>query len=522
MVVIAEPVSPAAFAALEAVATPVDASGDDRPTLLAKLAGAHGLVVRSATKVDAELLAAAPVLRVVGRAGVGVDNVDVDAATYAGVMVVNTPDANTISAAEHTMALLLAQARRIPAADASLRSGVWDRASFQGVELYGKTLGILGLGRIGTLVAQRAASFGMRVLAFDPFVGDDRAGRIGVRMCPLAQVLAEADFISVHLPRTRETEGMVDAAALALTKPGVRVVNVARGGIVDEQALADAIVSGHVGGAAVDVFAVEPTTESPLFGLEQVVVTPHLGASTVEAQDKAGLAVASAVAAALAGDLVTSAVNLDLGPTLSDEARPQVELAEQLGATFAQWARGLPAQLVVLAQGGAAAQSIRAVALGAMKGALQASSDELITYVNAPLVAERRGMEVVQESTPHRGDHRSLIRITGEVDGQVRTVAGSVAEDRGPVLVDVDGYVLEFPINPHMLLLVNSDTPGVIGRVGTAVGDAGVNIADMAVGRNLTGEAMMGLSLDQDPGTALVEGLRRLEGVRAASSIHLG
>jgi D-3-phosphoglycerate dehydrogenase len=314
---------------------------------------------------------------------------------------------------------------------------------------------------------------------------------------------------------------MVDAAALALTKPGVRVVNVARGGIVDEQALADAIVSGRVGGAAVDVFAVEPTTDSPLFGLEQVVVTPHLGASTVEAQDKAGLAVASAVAAALAGDLVPSAVNLDLGPTLSEEARPQVELAEQLGATFAQWARGLPARLVVLAQGGAAAQSIRAVALGAMKGALQASSDELVTYVNAPLVAERHGMDVVQESTPHRGDHRSLIRITGEVAGQVRTVAGSVAEDRGPVLVDVDGYVLEFPINPHMLLLVNSDTPGVIGRVGTALGDAGVNIADMAVGRNRTGEAMMGLSLDQDPGNALVERLRRLDGVRTANAIHL-
>jgi D-3-phosphoglycerate dehydrogenase len=255
--------------------------------------------------------------------------------------------------------------------------------------------------------------------------------------------------------------------------------------------------------------------------LEQVVVTPHLGASTVEAQDKAGLAVASAVAAALAGDLVPSAVNLDLGPTLSEEARPQVELAEQLGATFAQWARGLPARLVVLAQGGAAAQSIRAVALGAMKGALQASSDELVTYVNAPLVAERHGMDVVQESTPHRGDHRSLIRITGEVAGQVRTVAGSVAEDRGPVLVDVDGYVLEFPINPHMLLLVNSDTPGVIGRVGTALGDAGVNIADMAVGRNRTGEAMMGLSLDQDPGNALVERLRRLDGVRTANAIHL-
>ncbi len=399
VVVIAEKISTAAVAALAAVATPVDAAGDDRPTLLSKLADAHGLIVRSATKVDSELLGAAPVLRVIGRAGVGVDNVDVDAATYAGVMVVNTPDANTISAAEHTMALLLAQARRIPAADASLRSGVWDRSAFQGVELYGKTLGILGLGRIGTLVAQRAASFGMRVLAHDPFVGDDRATRIGVRMCPLSDVLAEADFITIHLPRTRETENILDAAALATTKPGVRIVNVARGGIVDEQALADAVASGHVAGAAVDVFAVEPTTDSPLFGLEQVVVTPHLGASTVEAQDKAGLAVASAVAAALEGGLVSTAVNLDIGPKLSDEARPHVELAEQLGAVFAQWAHGLPARFAVTAEGGAAAQSIRAVALGAMKGALQASSDEPVSYVNAPMVAERRGMQVVQEST---------------------------------------------------------------------------------------------------------------------------
>ncbi|MBA2338428.1 MAG: phosphoglycerate dehydrogenase [Acidimicrobiia bacterium] len=521
IVVIAESISPAAVAALEAVARPVDATGDDRESLLGRLHSAHGLIVRSATKVDAELLAAAPVLRVVGRAGIGVDNIDVAAATYTGVMVVNAPDANTISAAEHTMALLLAQARRIPAADASLRSGKWDRTSFQGVELHGKTLGILGLGRIGTLVAQRASAFGMRVVAHDPFVGDDRARRIGVRMGSLADVLAESDFVTIHLPRTRETEGLIDAAALRLTKRGVRIVNVARGGIVDEQALADAIVSGHVGGAAVDVFAVEPTTDSPLFGLEHVVVTPHLGASTVEAQDKAGLAVASAVAAALAGGLVPSAVNLDLGPKLSDDARPHVELAERLGRLFAQWARGLPAQLVVLAQGREAAPSIRAVALGAMKGALQASSDELVTYVNATMVAERRGMVVLEEASPQRGEHRSLVRLSGEVGGEQRTVSGSVVGDRGDVLVDVDGYVLEFPLSTHMLLLANTDIPGVIGRVGTTLGDAAINIADMAVGRSASGGAMMGISVDQEPAAAVMDRLRRLDGVLKAASIRL-
>ena len=325
VVVIAEKISPAAVAVLAAVATPVDAAGDDRPTLLSKLSDAQGLIVRSATKVDSELLGAAPVLRVIGRAGVGVDNVDVDAATYAGVMVVNTPDAYTISAAEHTMALLLAQARRIPAADASLRSGVWDRSELPGCGVTARPWGSSGWAGSGRWWRSGRRRSGC---GYSPTIRSSAttAPPGSARMRPLGDVLAEADFITIHLPRTRETENILDAAALAATKPGVPFVNVARGGIVDEQALADAIASGHVGGAAVDVFAVEPTTDSPLFGLEQVVVTPHLGASTVEAQDKAGLAVASAVAAALEGGLVSTAVNLDIGPKLSDEARPHVEV----------------------------------------------------------------------------------------------------------------------------------------------------------------------------------------------------
>lgn len=522
-IVIAETIADAAIAGLRAVAEVDIAMGVDRQSLLQRMAAAEGLIVRSATSVDAELIAAAPKLRVIGRAGIGVDNIDLDAATSAGVLVVNAPEANTISAAEHTMALLLAQARNVPAADASLRSGAWDRGRFQGVELHGKTLGILGLGRIGTLVAQRASAFGMRLIAYDPFVSQERASRLGVRLTELGQVMAEADFVTIHLPRTPDTEHLIDAATLSRVKPGVRIVNVARGGLVDEAALAAAISEGRVGGAAVDVFAVEPTTDSPLFGLPGVVVTPHLGASTQEAQDKAGLAVARAVLAALDGEMVVEAVNLDLGPPVPAEARPYVELGERLGHIFAAFSFGLPAELTVSVHGRDIAETIRAIALGAAKGALGAVSDEYVSFVNAPTLAARHGMAVREAAHSDAADYRSLVRLTGRVAGVDRSVAGSVMAHRGPVLVEVDGYEIEFPVAAHMVLIRNADAPGVIGRVGTALGDAGVNIADMAVGRGPDqGAMMMGISLDQPPSDAVMAQLHSLEGVLAARSIRLG
>ncbi len=520
-VVIAETIADSAIATLEPHVVVDVAVGVATDELHRRLADASGLIVRSATQVDAALFAAAPKLRVVGRAGIGVDNIDVAAATAAGVLVVNAPDANTISAAEHTMALLLAQARRVPEADASLRGGAWERSRFQGVELHGKTLGILGLGRIGTLVAQRASSFGMRLMAFDPFVSDDRAARLGVELGSLEEVLTHADFITIHLPRTRDTEGLINAEALAGAKPGIRIINVARGGIVDEQALADAIVSGHIAGAAVDVFSVEPTTESPLFGLPQVVVTPHLGASTREAQDKAGLSVATSVVAALAGELITTAVNLDLGPTVPDETRPYIDLAERLGCIFAAFSFGLPSVLTVSVRGRDVAESVRAVALGAQKGAFSVTSNEPVSYVNAPLLAARHGMSIHEESSVEDADYRSVVRISGTVDDTERTVAGTVMAYRGPVLVEIDGYELEFPISRHMLLIRNSDTPGVIGRVGTLLGDEGRNVSDMAVGRSTQGGAMMGLTLDQGLDENLVDALRNLDGVLAARYIRL-
>jgi D-3-phosphoglycerate dehydrogenase len=521
-VVIAETIADSAIAAITAHAEVDVAVGVDVDELHRRLAAADALIVRSSTQVDAAMIAAAPKLRVIGRAGIGVDNIDVPAATAAGVLVVNAPEANTISAAEHTMALLLAQARRVPEADASLRGGSWERSRFQGVELHGKVLGILGLGKIGTLVAQRASSFGMRLLAFDPYVSDDRAARLGVELGTLEHVMATADFITIHLPRTRDTEGMVDAAALAAAKPGIRIVNVARGGILDEAALAAAIVSGHVAGAAVDVFATEPTTESPLFGLSEVVVTPHLGASTVEAQDKAGLAVATSVVAALAGELITTAVNLDLGPRVPEETRPYNELAERLGRIFAAFSFGLPSQLTVSVRGRDIAESVRAIALGAQKGAFSVVSGGPVSYVNAPVLAARHGMTVVEDASADATDYRSLVRLSGRVGDRDRTVAGTVMAHRGPVLVEVDGYEIEFPISTHMALVRNSDTPGVIGRVGTLLGDAGRNISDMAVGRSHEGGAMMGLTLDEGLSDDLAEQLAALDGVLAARYIDLG
>ena len=515
-VVVAEAIADVGVGLLRVDCEVVDAVGASRDELERLVADAAGLIVRSATDVDAGLLAGAPRLEVIGRAGIGVDNIDVDAATAAGVLVVNAPNANTISAAEHTMALLLAQARRIAEADASLRRGAWERKRFQGVELHGKVLGVIGLGRIGTLVASRAQSFGMRVVAHDPYIGAERAKRLGVELATLDELYAVADFITVHLPRTEATEGLIDAEAFAAMKPGVRLINVARGGIVDEQALSDAVATGRVAGAAVDVFAVEPTTSSPLFELPQVVVTPHLGASTQEAQDKAGVSVAEAVAAALRGELVLSAVNVDLGPQVSDEIRPYLPLAEALGRIFTGFSRGLPSTLTVSALGRLAEWSTRPLTLATLKGALQAVSETPISYVNAPVVAEAHGISVDEHVIRESHDYQSMIRLTGIVNGKPRSVAGIHMERKGLVLAEVDDYEIELPITDHMLLIRNDDVPGVIGRVGTLLGDVRVNIADMVVGRHPGGAAMMGLALDGPLTEDALDALLKLDGVAAA------
>ncbi len=522
LVIVAETIAQAGIDTLEKGCDVADLVGADRDTLIAAMAGASALIVRSATAVDRELVEAGPDLKVIGRAGIGVDNIDVQAATEHGVLVVNAPNANTISAAEHTMALVLAQARRIPEADQSLREGRWDRAKFQGMELHGKTLGILGLGKIGTLVAQRASSFGMSIIAYDPYIASDRARRLGVELMSLEELFERADVITVHLPRTSETENLIDAATIPLMRDGVRIINVARGGIVNEADLAAAVVSGKVGGAAVDVFDVEPTTQSPLFDIPQIVVTPHLGASTREAQDKAGIAVAEAVADAIAGHLVVTAVNLDLGATVSEEIKPFIGLAEQLGKIFAVQAKGLPQELVVTSKGMLAKEPVRPIALSALKGALDGSTDQPVSYVNAPLIAAERGLTVREESQEELDDYQSVIRLTGVVNGRTRTVAGTVMARKGPALVGLDGYAIEVPLTDHMLLVRNKDVPGCIGRVGTYLGDIGHNITDMVVGRAPDGTAaMMGIALDQPLDDRHITELRALEGIAAVRYVDL-
>ncbi|HAM01825.1 MAG TPA: phosphoglycerate dehydrogenase [Acidimicrobiaceae bacterium] len=463
--------------------------------LLGAVRGADALIVRSATQVTDDVLAAGTDLVVVGRAGIGLDNVDVEAATRRGVMVVNAPQSNILSAAEHAVALLLAQARNIPQAHAALIAGKWERSRWEGVELHGKTLGVVGLGRIGALVAQRALAFGMRLVAYDPYVAPERARQMGVELMDLDELMAEADFISIHLPKTTETAGLIDADVLAKAKPGIRIVNAARGGILDEDALADALRTGQVGGAALDVFATEPCTESPLFSLSNVVVTPHLGASTHEAQDKAGVTIAEQVNLALAGDFVPFAVNV-AATEVSETVRPFLPLAEQLGRFFACLNDGIPDRLEVEYQGGLAGANTSILTLAVLKGVFAAGTEEPVSYVNAPQLAEERGLEVRQASTSSTRDYVNLLTVRADEHSLAGTLSGPRSEPR---IVMVDDHVVEVPPAAHMLVVRNDDRPGMIGVVGTALGEADVSISSMAVGPSRSGNtALMVLTTDRN------------------------
>ncbi|HUO49791.1 MAG TPA: phosphoglycerate dehydrogenase [Acidimicrobiales bacterium] len=462
--------------------------------LLGVMPGAHALIIRSATQVTDAVLAAGTDLAVVGRAGIGLDNVDVEAATRRGVMVVNAPQSNILSAAEHAVALLLAQARNIPQAHAALAAGKWERSKWEGVELHGKTLGVIGLGRIGALVAQRALAFGMRLCAYDPYVSPDRARQMGVELLPLDELVATADFITIHLPKTSETAGLIGRDLLAKAKPGLRVVNAARGGILDEEALYDALVSGQVAGAALDVFATEPCTDSPLFQLPSVVATPHLGASTAEAQDKAGVTIAEQVILALAGDFVPFAVNV-AAAEVSETVRPFLGLAEQLGRCFACLNDGLPERLEVEYAGALAGANTSILTLAVLKGVFAAGTEEPVSYVNAPQLAEERGLEIREASTTATREYVNLITLRAPDHSLAGTLSGPRFESR---IVLVDDHVVEVPPAENMLVVRNDDRPGMIGLVGVALGEAGVSISSMAVGPSTTGNtALMVLSTDR-------------------------
>ncbi|HKF79872.1 MAG TPA: phosphoglycerate dehydrogenase [Thermoleophilaceae bacterium] len=491
----------------------------------------EGILIRSGTKLTADLLAKADRLRAVGRAGVGVDNVDVEAATKQGVVVANAPQSNVITAAEHTMAMLLALARNVPQAHSSLVGGAWERSRFSGVELNEKVLGILGFGRIGQLVAQRALGFGMRVVAFDAYVGEERFRELGVEHAASSEELyAQADFITIHLPQTPETQGWLDAEAFSKMRDGVRVVNVARGGLVVQEALKQALDSGRVAGAALDVFPEEPVTEHPLFGYPNVVVTPHLGASTTEATDRAGYQAAEQVVAALSGGVVTSAVNVPAVAAEDLEALgPFLPLCRQLGRIAVAVAEGSSVdRLEVEYLGNVAERDTRLLTVQTLKGALAGHTEEQVNDVNAAAIAKERGISVAETRQVHARDFTDLVRVS-VVGGDTRTrVVGTVFGRRHrPHLLEAWGSRFNVQLEEHLAVLRYRDQPGMIGRVGTSFGEAGINIVSAAVGRHpddeLTedGEATMVITTDSPVPQDVVDEIVASEGFIAGRTVSL-
>jgi len=478
--------------------------------------GAAALIIRSATQVTRPVVEAGTDLVVVGRAGIGLDNVDVTAATERGVMVVNAPQSNILTTAEHTMAMLLAQARNIPQAHAALVQGRWERSKWEGVELSDKTLGVVGLGRIGKLVAQRAHAFGMRLVAYDPFVDAERARQLGVDMVSLDRLVEVSDFVTLHVTKTPETVGLIGKDLLARAKQGIRIVNVSRGGIIDEEALAEAIRIGHVAGAALDVFASEPMTESPLFELPQVVVTPHLGASTREAQDKAGDTIAEQVGLALANEFVPFAVNVSAAEA-TETVRHFLPLAERLGEIYTALAEKLPKVLEIEYAGQIADSDTRILTLSVLKGVFGGVNDEPVSYVNAPRIAAERGVEVRDTSTATAHDYVNLITITGGDHG----IGGTLVGLRGdPRIVLLDGHTIDLPPAGHMLVVRNDDRPGMIAFVSGVLSDAGVNIDDMHLGRSDRGEAALQvIATDRSVPIEVQDAIRSGEGIVSVHAI---
>ncbi|MEV0393043.1 phosphoglycerate dehydrogenase [Polymorphospora rubra] len=526
VVLIAEELAPAALDVLAHDFDVRHVDGTDRAALLSALADADAVIVRSATQIDAEAVAAAPRLKVVARAGVGLDNVEVPAATARGVMVVNAPTSNIVSAAEQAVALLLAVARNTASASAALKAGEWKRSKYTGVEVQGKTVGVVGLGRIGVLFAQRIAAFGTRLIAYDPYIQPARAAQLGVRLVGLEELLRESDFISIHLPKTPETVGLIGEKELAIVKPGVRIVNAARGGLVDEQALADALAEGRVGGAGVDVYAKEPCTASPLFAFDNVVATPHLGASTAEAQDKAGLAVAKSVKLALQGEFVPDAVNVQAGGVVAEDVRPLLPLAEKLGKVFTAVAGGIAASVTVEVRGEIVANDVSVLKLAATKGLFTSVVEEQVTYVNAPHLAADRGVAVELATFADTADQPNLVTVRGALpDGRTVSVSGTVVTSgtREVIkLTEVDGFDLELGAEGILLFLRYVDRPGVVGTIGSILGEAGVNIAAMQVARREAGgEALMTLTVDSAVGVELLASAADAVGAVAASAADL-
>jgi D-3-phosphoglycerate dehydrogenase / 2-oxoglutarate reductase len=489
--------------------------GKDKDALLAIIGDYDGLAIRSATKVTPKLIAAAPRLKVIGRAGIGVDNVDIPAASARGIVVMNTPFGNAITTAEHSISMMMALARQIPEANASTRAGKWEKNRFMGVELYNKTLGVIGCGNIGAIVADRAIGLKMKVIAFDPFLSPERALEIGVEKVELMDLISRSDFITLHTPLTEKTRNIISPAVLARCKKGVRIINCARGGLVNEDALYDALVSKHVAGAALDVFEVEPATTHKLFDLENVVATPHLGASSNEAQENVALQVAEQMADFLINGAVTNALNM---PSISaDEAprlRPFVVLAEKLGSFAGQLTDASITGIVIEYAGDVGEMNTRALSSAALAGVLAAQMGT-INMVSAPIVAKERGIKVDEVKQSRRGAYETYMRITVKTEKYERSVAGTVFGDGKPRIIQVKGIELESDFGKHMLYVTNNDKPGFIGSIGTLMGNAGINIACFHFGRVAAGGDAIGLvEVDAPVPVSVMEAVNKLPNVK--------
>ena len=524
VVLIAEELSPATVDALGPDFEIRNCDGANRTELLEALAkGVDAVLIRSATKMDQEAISAAKGLKVIARAGVGLDNVDIPAATTAGVMVVNAPTSNIVSAAELAISLILASARFLVPANIALKGGKWARSKFTGAELFEKTLGVVGFGRIGQLVASRMQAFGMSVIAYDPYLQPARAAQLGVDLVSLDELLERSDFITIHLPKTKETANLIGVEALKKVKPSVRIINAARGGVLDESALYEAIKEGRVAGAGLDVFATEPCTDSPLFTLDNVVATPHLGASTDEAQERAGIAVAVSVRKALAGELVPDAVNVK-GGEIHEEIRPSLPLVEKLSQVATALADELPVSVEVIVRGEVSEHDCSVLATSALKGALVATGAEDVTYVNAPGLAQERGFTSSVTTDPVSPEYRSMISLKAAFsDGTHVTVDGTLMGiKKTEKIIAIDKFDLDLPPTDHLLFLRYTDRPGVVGIVGETLGKTGINIASMQVARSSAGgEALMAITVDSVIPAEIVAGVAKATGANLARTVSL-
>jgi len=493
-VLIADKLSPAAVAIFKERGVEADVkTGLSKEELLKIVDQYDGMAIRSATKVTADVIKAAKNLKVVGRAGIGVDNVDIPAATAAGVIVMNTPFGNSITTAEHAIAMIMALARDLPAANASTQAGKWEKNRFMGTEVYGKTLGLIGAGNIGSIVADRAKGLKMHVVAFDPFLSSERAATLGVEKVELNELLARADFITLHTPLTNETRNIISADAINKMKKGARVINCARGGLVDEAALKAALDSGHLAGAALDVFEEEPAKTNILFGNEKVIATPHLGASTEEAQENVALQVAEQISDYLLTGAITNALNMpSINAEEAQKVKPWIVLAEKLGAFVGQLTDTSLQTVEILYEGTASELNQRALTQAAIAGLLKPALPD-VNMVNAPIVAKDRGIKISETRRPRQGAYEGYIKITAVMNGTTRRVAGTVFSDGRPRLIQVKDINLDAEFAPHMLYVVNEDKPGFIGKLGTVLGDAKVNIASFALGRSAPGEDAIAL-----------------------------